>query len=310
MRIIVTGALGHIGSKLIRILPLSFPAAEIFLIDNFLTQRYSSLFYLPKCGRYRFLEGDVRSINLKEFISEEDFVIHLAAITDAESSVANKIIVEDNNFNATRLICDACVAVGARLVHLSSTSVYGTSDKKVWENCSLDELKPQSPYAATKLREESYVLEACRELGLRAVSLRFGTIFGVSPGMRFHTAINKFCWQASWGMPLTVWKTAYHQVRPYLDLTDACNAIIHLISNHKFDGQIYNVLTLNSTVQDIIEEIKAYAPNLTVNFVDSAIMNQLSYDVLNDKFVGTGFSFEGSLASGIGDTMELLSSKK
>ena len=56
MRIVVTGALGHIGSRLIRDLPKTFPDAEIALIDNLLTQRYSSLFDLPSEGRYQFVE--------------------------------------------------------------------------------------------------------------------------------------------------------------------------------------------------------------------------------------------------------------
>ena len=47
MKIVVTGALGHIGSRLIRELPTMFPEAEIVLIDNLSTQRYCSLFNLP-----------------------------------------------------------------------------------------------------------------------------------------------------------------------------------------------------------------------------------------------------------------------
>ena len=54
--------------------------------------------------------------------------------------------------------------------------------------------------------------------GLKGVSCRFGTIFGASPGMRFHTAVNKFCWQAVMGQPITVWSTAYDQKRPYLEV--------------------------------------------------------------------------------------------
>ena len=47
MKIVVTGALGHIGSKLIRELSTSFEDFEIHMIDNLLTQRYTSLFNLP-----------------------------------------------------------------------------------------------------------------------------------------------------------------------------------------------------------------------------------------------------------------------
>ncbi|MCP4185049.1 MAG: SDR family NAD-dependent epimerase/dehydratase, partial [Hyphomicrobiales bacterium] len=47
MKIVVTGALGHIGSRLARQIPATFPGAEIVLIDNMATQRYCSLFNLP-----------------------------------------------------------------------------------------------------------------------------------------------------------------------------------------------------------------------------------------------------------------------
>ena len=61
MKLVVTGALGHIGSALIRQLPLHFPGAEIVMLDNMMTQRYGSLFNLPAVGRYQFVEADVRS---------------------------------------------------------------------------------------------------------------------------------------------------------------------------------------------------------------------------------------------------------
>ena len=118
---------------------------------------------------------------------------------------------------------------------------------------------------------------------MKAVTFRFGTIFGVSPGMRFHTAVNKFCWQAAMGLPITVWSTAYEQKRPYLDLDDACNAIVHAIKKDLFDGEIFNVLTLNATVKEIVELIKEFVPDLKVEFVDSPIMNQLSYEVSTQK---------------------------
>ena len=64
---------------------------------------------------------------------------------------------------------------------------------------------------------------------LKGIILRLGTIFGVSKGMRFHTAVNKFCYQAAFKKPLTIWKTAYDQKRPYLDLQDAC-AVVEFIT--------------------------------------------------------------------------------
>ena len=56
---------------------------------------------------------------------------------------------------------------------------------------------------------------------LNFISFRFGTIAGVSKGMRFHTAINKFCLNASLNKRILVYKTALNQYRPYLSLRDA-----------------------------------------------------------------------------------------
>jgi len=136
--------------------------------------------------------------------------------------------------------------------------------------------------------------------------MRLGTIFGTSIGMRFHTAINKFCWQAVTGQPITVWRTALDQRRPYLDLTDCVKAIEFVVQKDLFDGNIYNVLTLNATVREIVDIISANVDGVAIQYVDTRIMNQLSYTVLNDRFKALGFEFRGSLDKGIAETIELL----
>ena len=233
-------------------------------------------------------------------------VVHLAAITDAAGSFDKASQVEANNYQATLKVAEACVAMGARLIAMSSTSVYGTQNAVVSEDCSPDELKPQSPYATTKLKEEALVASLCASQGLRAVSCRFGTIFGTSPGMRFHTAVNKFCWQAVMGEHLSVWRTAYDQKRPYLDLIDASAAIALIIRDDIFDGRVYNVLTLNATVRQIVDAIREFVPGLEVGFVDNQIMNQLSYEVSCERFMACGFNVTGDLSRSIGQTIALL----
>lgn len=305
MKLVVTGALGHIGSSVVRALPSYFPGAEIVMIDNLSTQRFSSLFNLPAVGNYRFVEADVRKANLAELFEGARAVIHLAAMTDAAGSVGNAAALEANNYQATEAVATACIASGARLFHLSSTSVYGTQEMTVSEDCPEGDLKPQSPYAETKLKEENLV-RSLGAKGLKGIVCRFGTIFGVSPGMRFHTAVNKFCWQAVMHQPLTVWRTAYDQKRPYLDLKDAVRAIAFTIEKDLFDGRVYNVLTLNATVRDMADAIRSFVPDVEVSFVDSPIMNQLSYEVSSQRFADTGFSFADDIRSGIGETISLL----
>jgi len=306
MKLVVTGAIGHIGSYIIRDLAVQFPGAEIVMIDNMMTQRFASLFNLPSLGNYRFIEGDITNMDLRPLLDQAHAVIHLAAITDAAGSFDKAAQLEANNYQATLNVAEACVESGARLIALSSTSVYGTQNAVVAEDCSVDELKPQSPYAETKLKEEKLVSKLHLGKGLKSVSCRFGTIFGISPGMRFHTAVNKFCWQASMGLPITVWRTAYDQKRPYLDLFDASRAISFIIRKDLFDGQLFNILTYNATVREIVDTIREFVPTLQVSFVDNIIMNQLSYEVSCDRFISEGFTFAGDLRRAVGDTIGLL----
>ena len=306
MKIVVTGAIGHIGSYLIRDLAVQFPGAEIVMIDNMMTQRFPSLFNLPTLGHYRFIEGDVTRMDLQPILKDAQVLIHLAAITDAAGSFDKADLLEANNYQSTVKVAEACAQSGTRLIALSSTSVYGTQNEVVAEDCSPDELQPQSPYAITKLKEEQLVTKLCLEDGLKAISCRFGTIFGASPGMRFHTAVNKFCWQAVMDQPITVWSTAYDQKRPYLDLFDAARAITFIIRKDLFDGRIYNVLTHNATVRQVVDTVREFVPDLQVSFVDSKIMNQLSYEVSCERFRTEGFVFAGDLRRGIGETIGLL----
>lgn len=306
MKIIVTGAVGHIGSHLVRYLPIQFPGVEIVMIDNLMTQRYPSLFNLPTIGCYKFIHDDVRNMELEKILKNNDVVIHLAAITDAAGSFNNPELIEENNYQSTKKVAIACANTGARIIALSSTSVYGTQKNIVTEECESIDLNPQSPYAVTKLKEEQLISSLFSKNNLKAIICRFGTIYGNSVGMRFHTAVNKFCWQAAMQDPITVWSMAYDQKRPYLDLSDAARAIAFIIKHNLFDGQTYNMLSQNLTVREVVETIKEFVPTLQISFVDNKIMNQLSYEVSCEKFQSRGFIFTGDLRRGIGETINLL----
>lgn len=301
----ITGSLGHIGSKFIHSLtPGEF--GEVRMIDNLLTQRYASLFNLPQGVNFKFIEGDILTVDLDSCLQDIDVVIHLAAITDATTSFEKSEEVERVNFQGTKRVAEACTNNDIKMVFPSTTSVYGTQRGLVDEDCPIDELKPQSPYAESKLKSEQLLSELGETKGLKFVTCRFGTIFGTSIGMRFHTAVNKFCWQAVMGKPLTVWRTALHQKRPYLALSDAVEAFKFIIKNDLFDQKIYNVLTENLTVNSIIKTIEQHVPQLDIEYVDSEIMNQLSYEVSCQQFKKKGFKFKGSLEKSIEETVALL----
>ncbi|MDP3789941.1 MAG: SDR family oxidoreductase [Candidatus Omnitrophota bacterium] len=306
MRLLITGALGHIGSRLIRDIKKD-RFSEVRLIDNMLTQRYSSLFNLPSGVKFGFYEEDICKADLDRYFKGVDVVIHLAAMTDAASTFDKKELVEEVNYLGTKRVAEACLRNKCRLIFPSTTSVYGTQSDIVDECCSVGDLKPQSPYAESKLKAEQLLIRLGEENNLKFVICRLGTIFGTSIGMRFHTAVNKFVWQACLGRPVTVWRTAMDQRRPYLDLDDAVRSFFHIIERRLFSREIYNIVTVNLTVAEIIGIIKKRIPSLRVEYVDCAIMNQLTYTVYNDKFKKTGFRFRGRMEKGVNDTIKILS---
>ena len=306
MNLVITGGLGHIGSYLIRHLSEKLTVDRITVVDSLQTQRYTSLFNLPKSPRFSLIEKQASLLTKAEIaaMGDVDCVIHLAATTDASGTANKREELFENNLGTTRSVIELCAEWNIPMIFPSSTSVYGSQAKLVDETCL--ELLPQSPYAESKLLEEQAVQEASSH-GLKGVVLRLGTIHGISPGMRFHTAVNRFCYQTANNLALTVWKTALHQYRPYLALEDANHSIAHVINKDVYDGEIYNVVTANHTVHEIIQAIEFETGRpCKIDLVENQIMNQLSYEISSDKFRATGFEFNGSLEKDVKETMRLL----
>jgi nucleoside-diphosphate-sugar epimerase len=166
-------------------------------------------------------------------------------------------------------------------------------------------LFPQSPYAETKISEEEI-----RQKYEKSIILRLGTIVGPSQGMRFHTAVNSFIWKALINQPIQIWKTAYNQKRPYLCLKDFVNLIQFVLNKDLYYQSIFNILNENSTPKIITDEIRIYIPNLEIEFVDSKIMNQLTYEVSKELIENEGFIFKSSIQEGIKETIEFLVNEK
>ena len=293
-KILITGALGHIGSYLIHHMK-----GDITAVDNFSTQRYCSLLALPP--NVRFLEASFDSIE-KE-IEKADVIIHLAAMTDAAGSlgVPREEVFHQNVSMLSTLIGHTERSPGTILVYPSTTSLYGKGGElgTVYEEDG--ELQPQSPYAESKLRAEEIIQERCKNT--RYYILRFGTIFGISRGMRFHTAINKLCLQAHLRQKLTVWKSHAKFKRPYLALGDAQHAIDLILKGKVEPNQIYNVVTENCELQRVLEWIAKYHDPIQLDYIDAPILNQESYIVDCSKFHKEGFRPMWKLSSGIEQTI-------
>tara|TARA_B100000674_G_scaffold229920_1_gene189071 strand:- start:370 stop:1296 length:927 start_codon:yes stop_codon:yes gene_type:complete len=305
MNLLITGCCGHIGSYLADNVYKIKKIKKTILVDNIKSNRFCSLFNLGKNNKLRFFLRDVNKKNSLKDFKNIDYVIHCASMTNAEKSFGKEKEMYKNNIDCLKNVIDFCKKNKSKLIHLSSTSVYGKQTDLVDEDCEEKYLKPQSPYADIKLIEEKMLIKNSNKL--RYNTFRFGTIAGVSKGIRFHTAVNKFCLNASINESIFVYKTALNQYRPYLSLNDAFKVFKFCIEKDFFKNEIFNALSGNYTVNQILQKIRKYKKNIKVKLVKSEIMNQLSYHVSSKKLENNGLFLKGNIDNDIKQTLKLLS---
>ena len=302
MKILITGGLGHIGSYLLENIDKIKLIKKIYIIDNLSTNRYFTLFNLAKYkNKISFIHKDLSLNGALENFIKVDVVINLASITDAEGSLKIRKKIYKVNLGIFKNVIHYCKQNSSKLVHISSTSVYGEQTGLVDETCR--NLKPKSPYAEIKLLEEN-ILKKNKNL-MKYVSYRFGTISGPSRGMRFHTAINKFCYYAFLNKPLPIWKSMMNKPRPYLSLNDAFKVFKFTIENNFFPNENFNILSQNLTLKKIISYFKTHRTKITIKYEDSKLINQYSYKISNKKFSSRAIILKSNISDDIKSTLNL-----
>ena len=241
----------------------------------------------------------MREMLTEDRVGEVDSVVHLAATAD---SSATKSDVTENNLRNTQHVTEFCSRTGSYMVFPSSTSVYSSSESVVDEQT--EELEPSGAYAQCKIIEERVIAANCATDSFTI--FRLGTIYGISPGMRFHTAVNRFCWQAIHRQPVHVWQTAYDQVRPYLGVQDAVGAIAQVVTKQRAATGTINLVSCNVTVRQVLSTIEEFVGETSVSFVDSYVMNSLSFSASTRKAEALGFTFDDSLTPAVGEILRLL----
>ena len=303
MKILITGGLGHIGSFIIKNFIKYKIIDKIFIVDNISNQRFPVLLSMNS-PKIKFFYGNTVDKKLYKRIPKVNIVLHLASITNAEKSFDIKKEIYRNNFRSFKNIVNYCKKNNSKLIHISSTSVYGPQKNIVDEK--LKKLFPQSPYAIIKLKEEN-LLKSQKKV--KYISLRFGTISGYSEGMRFHTAVNKFCFNSIMGIKIPIWGKAIKLYRPYLSLNDAQKTLKFIIEKNFFPCDVFNILSENKTVREIINIIKKNNYNPKLKFVNSRILNQNSYMISKNKIQKFGLNLNSKIAKDIKITLKKLSTK-
>ena len=301
MKILITGGLGHIGSYILQNINKIKIIKKVYIIDNLSTQRYASLFDIKnKNKKIYFIEKDLSKKGALNKFIKVDVVLNLASITDAAGSLKIKNKIYKNNLGIFDNVLNYCKRNSSKLIHISSTSVYGEQKGVVDEKCKF--LKPKSPYAEVKLIEEKKLKKLKNNFSF--ISYRFGTISGFSPGMRFHTVVNKFCLSCSLGLPLPVWKGAANKPKPYLSLNDAFLVIKYTIEKNFFKNDVYNILSENLTLETLISYYKKSKRKIKIKYQKSKLINQYPYEISNKKFTHEAFRLKSKISNDIKLTLK------
>lgn len=256
MKAIVTGGAGFIGSHLVDALIEN--GDDVVVMDDLSLGKLSNI-----NKRARASVGGVGDCTWKEHIYREltdgdvDVIYNLAVRPLPESLVMPDRVVH-KNIEMTLAILEVTRKMGdaPRLVHFSSSEVYGSSDKKLSE----DSLKrPATPYAASKLACDALVESYVETFELDAVIVRpFNTIGPRQNEGSYAAVIPETLRRIHKGEHPYVTGNGL-QSRDFVYVEDVAKGAI-LAAEHGISSQTYVLATGETrTIRDVVEKTSAAA---------------------------------------------------
>jgi UDP-glucuronate 4-epimerase len=205
-RIVLTGGAGFIGSHLAAaLLRRGMQLTIIDILDDFYspTWKKSNLEDIRRVGEFEFAQVDICDVeNVRKVLAtaQPEALIHLAARAGVRPSIEQPLLYEQVNVAGTINLLEICRQLQVpQFIFGSSSSVYGESSRTPFSEDQV-ELRPVSPYAATKLAGEMLCYTYSHLYRLRVVCLRFFTVYG--PRQRPDLAIHKFLSLLEAGKPI------------------------------------------------------------------------------------------------------------
>jgi len=301
--VLVTGGAGYVGSGLLR--ELLSQGYYVTCVDN-LSFSGESLLDIWHNENFTFIKCDVNDWDkFSNIFTENNFdsVIHLAAIVGDPACKLHSDLARKTNWDSSKWLVDKCKEVGiSKFIFASTCSNYGKMDDPESYVDEESKLAPVSLYAELKVKFESYILnEMIKSDNFAPTSLRFSTVYGLSPRMRFDLTVNEFTKDLAMGRELVIFGEQFW--RPYCHVKDFSNAFITVLKapTEKVAYNVFNVgdTSENYTKQMLIDEIKKILPESRIKYVEKND-DPRDYRVNSDKIKKElGFKITMRVSDGI-----------
>ncbi|UGS38838.1 NAD-dependent epimerase/dehydratase family protein [Capillimicrobium parvum] len=308
-RVLVTGGAGYIGAMVCA--ELLDAGADVRVLDSLLHGQQDVAQQLAAQG-VEVQVGDVRDPAARARALEgAGAVVHLAAIVGDHACAADPALSGAVNLDAANAVIDEAARAGVRrFVFASTCSNYGRmADPEVPVDEDA-ELRPVSLYAEQKVAIERRLLGGDRGGGPvpPATCLRFATIYGVAPRMRFDLTVNEFTRDLWLDRDLEIFGEQFW--RPYLHVADAGRAVRTVLGapDDVAAGEVFNVgrSDENYTKRHLVEAIARQVAAGRVHYVQRD-EDPRDYRVAFEKVHAVlGFVPEHRVPDGIAEVAEAL----
>ena len=305
--VLVTGGAGYVGSLLVE--ELLRRGHRVRVLDALVHGTVTSVLTAWGNPSFEFMRGDVRDAHARAVaLTDVDSVVHLAAIVGDPACAREPELARDVNLEATKKLVDDATRAGVeRFVFASTCSNYGKRD-----NGSLaseeDDLKPVSLYAETKVAAELDILSRNGAGPRVSTCLRFATVYGTSPRMRFDLTVNEFTRDVALGRELVVFGEQFW--RPYVHVRDVADAVAMTLEAppEAVAGQVFNIGGTHENYRklDIVNLLNDRFDEPSVRFVhkdEDPRDYRVSFEKVTDSI---GFRLGRNVASGIDEVASLV----
>jgi nucleoside-diphosphate-sugar epimerase len=306
-RTLVTGGAGYIGAHLVD--ELGAAGREVRVLDVVMHDQRDVVDRVQAAGA-EVIEADIRDGEARrralEGVTE---LVHLAAIVGDPACARDPQEAQAVNVAATQALVDEARDAGvSRMVFASTCSNYGRMEDPTVPITEEGELRPVSLYAEQKVAIERMLLDG--DLGgLTPTCVRFATVYGVAPRMRFDLTINEFTRDLWADRELAVFGEQFW--RPYIHVRDAARAVLAVLEapQDRIAGEVFNAGRSGENYRklDLVEAIQSKVPTGSVSYVkrdEDPRDYKVSFDKVREVL---GFETLMTVPDGIDEILESLS---